>query len=209
MNLRKISLTKETVLADAGKPTVQPITRAVAIAVIGNPFAGRFVDDLSPLFEQGAELGQMVMKELVALLPKAAMSYGKAAIVGVNGEMEHGAAMIHPRLGQPMRDAIGGGQAIICSNVKMGGPGTSIDVPLGHKDNIWLFDHNLWHNSITGIVTAWNRILSQFQPYAHASEILKSGEDWLAESQTYLPFDPAHNTYLAMKYQFSQQGSGG
>jgi Amino acid synthesis len=141
MNLRKISLTKETILTDAGKPTAQPITRAVAIAVLANPFAGRFVDDLSPLFAQGAELGEMVMKDLVALLPKPATSYGKAAIVGVNGEKEHGAACIHPRLGKPMRDALGGGEAIICSNVKIGGPGTTLDVPLAHKDNIWSFDH--------------------------------------------------------------------
>jgi hypothetical protein len=141
MNLRKISLTKETILADAGKPTVQPITRAVAVAVIANPFAGRFVEDLSPLFAQGAELGEMIMQDLVPLLPGPATSYGKAAIVGINGEMEHGAAVLHPRLGKPMRDALGGGEAIISSNVKIGGPGTSIDVPLAHKDNIWSFDH--------------------------------------------------------------------
>jgi amino acid synthesis protein len=141
MNLRKLSLTKETILADAGKPTAQPITRAVAIAVFANPYAGRYVEDLSPLFAQGAELGESVMKDLVALLPRPATSYGKAAIVGVNGEKEHGAAFIHPRLGKPMREALGGGEAIICSNVKIGGPGTTIDVPLAHKDNIWSFDH--------------------------------------------------------------------
>ena len=141
MNLRKISLTKETILTDAGKSTAQPITRAVAIAVLANPFAGRFVDDLSPLFADGAELGEMVMKDLVALLPRPATSYGKAAIVGVSGEKEHGAACIHPRLGKPMRDALGGGEAIICSNVKIGGPGTTLDVPLAHKDNIWAFDY--------------------------------------------------------------------
>jgi hypothetical protein len=83
----------------------------------------------------------MVMKDLVALLPKPATSYGKAAIVGVNGEIEHGPAVLHPRLGKPMRDALGGGEAIISSNVKIGGPGTTIDVPLAHKDNIWLFDY--------------------------------------------------------------------
>jgi len=141
MNLRKISLTKETILAEAGRAAARPITRAVAVAVIANPFAGRFVDDLSPLFAQGAELGETLMKEIVALLPGAAVSYGKAAIVGANGEIEHGAAVMHPRLGKPMREAVGGGEAIICSNVKIGGPGTSIDVPLAHKDNIWSFDH--------------------------------------------------------------------
>lgn len=141
MNLRKLTLTKETIFADFSRPTPQPITRALGLAVVENPFASNFVDDLSPLFAQGAELGQMVMKDLVALLPGPASSYGKAAIVGVNGEMEHGAALIHPKLGKPMRAAIGGGDAIICSNVKVGGPGTSIDIPLAHKDNIWSFDH--------------------------------------------------------------------
>jgi len=141
MNFRKISLIKETTFADAGAPTMQPITRAVAAAVISNPFAGRFVEDLSPLFAQGAELGQIVMKDLVGLLPNSPVAYGKAAIVGTNGEIEHGAAVIHPQLGKPIREAVGGGQAIICSNVKIGGVGASIDVPLAHKDNIWSFDH--------------------------------------------------------------------
>jgi len=141
MNLRKLSLTKETIFADAGRPVKQPICRAFAVAVVENPFADRFIDDLSPLFADGAELGQRVMPELASLLARPAVAYGKAAIVGVAGEIEHGAAMIHPRLGQPMREAVGGGEAIISSNVKIGGPGTSIDLPLAHKDNIWSFDH--------------------------------------------------------------------
>ena len=141
MNLRKLTITKETIFGDAGKASAQPITRAVALAVLENPFAGSFVDDLSNLFMQGADFGQMVMKDLVTLLPRAPCSYGKAAIVGSRGEIEHGAAVIHPKLGQPIRDALGGGEAIICSNVKIGGPGTSIDIPLAHKDNIWSFDY--------------------------------------------------------------------
>jgi hypothetical protein len=141
MNVRKISLTKETIFAEAPAPAAPAITRAVAVAVIKNPFASRFVEDLSPLFAQGAELGQMLMKDLVDLLPKAPVSYGKGAIVGLNGDIEHGAALIHPRLGRPIRDAVGGGEAIICSNVKIGAPGTSLDVPLAHKDNVWSFDH--------------------------------------------------------------------
>ena len=93
MKVRKISLTKETIFADAGRPAAQPVTRAYAVAVIDNPFAGHFVGDLSPLFAQGAELGQMLMKDLVALLPRPPISYGKAAIVGLSGEIEHGAAV--------------------------------------------------------------------------------------------------------------------
>ena len=113
----------------------------MALAVIEKPFAGAYVEDLSPLITQGAELGEMVMKDLRGLLPRAACCYGKAAIVGLGGEIEHGAAVLHPKLGAPMRAALGGGEAIICSNVKMGGPGTTIDIPLAHKDNIWSFDH--------------------------------------------------------------------
>ena len=82
----------------------------------------------------------MLMKDLVALLPRPPISYGKAAIVGLSGEIEHGGAVIHSRLGKPIRDAVGGGEAIICSNVKIGAPGTSIDVPLAHKDNVWSYD---------------------------------------------------------------------
>jgi hypothetical protein len=141
MAVRKISVTRETVFADAGKSTTRPVTRALAIAVVDNPFAGRFVDDLSPLFAQGAELGEMLMKDLVGLLPHPPVAYGKAAIVGTDGEIEHGAALLHPRLGKSIRDAVGGGEAIICANAKIGGLGASIDVPLAHKDNIWSFDH--------------------------------------------------------------------
>ena len=141
MKLRKLVHTKETISADAGKPVAQAITRAAAIAVLANPFARSFVDDLSPLFDEGAELGTLVMDDLVKLLARPAVAYGKGAIVGVGGEIEHGAALIHPRLGHPIRKAVGGGEAIISSNVKIGGPGTTIDVPLAHKDNIWAFDY--------------------------------------------------------------------
>ena len=141
MAVRKISFIKETTFADNGKTTQRPVTRAIALAVIDNPFAGRFVDDLSPLFAQGAELGEMLMKDLVELLPNPPAAYGKAAIVGSNGEIEHGAALLHPRLGKPIRDAVGGGEAIICANAKIGAVGETIDVPLANKDNIWSFDH--------------------------------------------------------------------
>ena len=141
MNLRKLTQTKETIYADAGKPAARIVTRVAAIAVLTNPFAGQYVEDLSPFFHEGAELGATIMADLVKLLPNPAIAYGKAAIVGVDGEIEHGAAVIHPQLGRPIRQAIGGGEAIISSNVKIGGPGTTIDVPLAHKDNIWAFDY--------------------------------------------------------------------
>jgi len=141
MKVRKIALAKEITFADVGEPVERPITRAVAMAVITNPYAGKFVEDLSPLFAQGADLGARLMTDLVALLPNSPVSYGKAAIVGASGDIEHGAALLHPQLGKPMREAVGGGEAIISSNVKIGAVGATIDIPLAHKDNIWSFDH--------------------------------------------------------------------
>jgi hypothetical protein len=81
------------------------------------------------------------MPELAKMLDGPAVSYGKGAMVGVNGEMEHGGACVHPMLGRPMRAAIGGGKAVIGSNVKVASAGASLDVPLGHKDDSWSFPH--------------------------------------------------------------------
>ena len=140
MEIRKTVLTRETVYAEAGRTSARPISRVVAIAVIANPYAGRFVEDLSPLFDMGAELGERLMPELVKLLDGPAVAYSKAAIVGVLGESEHGHALVHPKLGKPMRAAVGGGKAVICSNVKVAAAGASIDMPFANKDNIWSFD---------------------------------------------------------------------
>ncbi len=140
MEVRKTVITRETVYAEAGRTAARPINRAVAIAVIANPYAGRFVEDLSPLFDMGAELGERLMPELVKLLDGPAVAYSKAAIVGVLGESEHGHALVHPKLGKPMRAAIGGGKEVICSNVKVAAPGASIDMPFANKDNIWSFE---------------------------------------------------------------------
>ena len=111
-----------------------------AIAVIDNPFAGRFVDDLSTLFDIGMQLGEELMPQAVAMLDGTPVAYGKSGIVGVNGEVEHAAAVLHPKLGKPMRAALGGGEAIIPSTTKVATAGTPIDVPLANKDNIWSFD---------------------------------------------------------------------
>jgi amino acid synthesis protein len=141
MDIRKTLLVSEEIAADAGTRVARPIRRAAGIAVITNPCAGRFVEDLSAMFDLGMEIGTLLTKRVVDLLAARPVSYGKAAIVGVLGEMEHGAALLHPKLGRPMREAVGGGEAIIPSNVKVGAAGTSIDVPLGHKDDVWSFDH--------------------------------------------------------------------
>ena len=138
---RKIVISREIISAEMGVRLTKPIARVVGIAVVANPFAGRYVADLSPLFPIGRAVGERLMPELVALLGGPAIPYGKAALVGIMGEMEHGGACVHPMLGKPMRAPIGGGEAVIPSNVKIGAPGTPIDVPLGHKDEPWSFDH--------------------------------------------------------------------
>lgn len=140
MDVRRIWLCKDVVFAEGGLPALRPITRVAACAVIANPLADTRRDDLSQLVAFGAELGALLVNEAKALLPAPAVSYGKAAIVGTSGDIEHAAAILHPRMGKPMREAIGGGQAIIPSNVKIGSVGSAIDVPLGHKDDVWSFD---------------------------------------------------------------------
>ncbi|MDA1100110.1 MAG: amino acid synthesis family protein [Proteobacteria bacterium] len=141
MNVRKTMIIKETIEADGFGTACAPITRVVAMAVIQNPFAGRFVEDLSPLFDLGGQLGERLMADAVDLLTGPPVSYGKAAIVGVAGDLEHGGAMIHPKLGKPMRAAVGGGKALIPSNAKVAALGATIDLPLGQKDEAWSFDH--------------------------------------------------------------------
>ena len=140
-NLRKTLTFVETITTDMHGELCDPVTRVAIAAVFKNPLAGRFERDLTPLFEIGAELGEELSAKAVSLLPKPPISYGKAALVGVNGDMEQGSAVVHPRLGAPMRAAAGGGEAVIPSNVKTGAMGASIDLPLGHKDNPWSFDH--------------------------------------------------------------------
>ncbi len=126
---------------EGGPPPARPLRRAWVAAVIHNPYAGKYAEDLRQLWEAGAELGERLTPELVKMLDAPPVSYGKGAIVGVQGEMEHGGACCHPMLGKPMRAAVGGGKALIASNVKVAPPGASIDIPIGHKDEAWSFAH--------------------------------------------------------------------
>jgi len=144
MEVRKYVTIVEETLKEGGKK-VDPVTRkAAAIAVIRNPFAGKYAENLDPLIDIGEELGGILGKRAVEALritPKNAESYGKAAVVGEAGELEHAAAILHPKLGTPLREAVGGGKAIIPSAKKMGGPGTEIDVPLHYKDAAFVRSH--------------------------------------------------------------------
>ena len=141
MQLRKQMLIRDRTETDEMGAPCTPLTRVAALAVLRNPFAGLDQNDLTELFECGATLGARLAKEAVASLGAPPVAYGKAAIVGTAGTAEHGAALLHPRLGKPVRAAVGGGQALMPSNVKVGGMGAVIDLPLGHKDDPWSFDH--------------------------------------------------------------------
>jgi len=144
MEIRKyVTVVEETVI-EGGKKIDPPTRKAVAMAVLKNPFAGKYVENLNELIDAGEKLGGVLGKKAVEALkipPQRAESYGKAAIVGVDGELEHAAAILHPKLGTPVREAVGGGKAIIPSAKKMGGPGTEIDVPLHYKDAAFVRTH--------------------------------------------------------------------
>lgn len=143
-NIRQIVTTIEETHREMGKEISPPTRKVVVAAVIQNPCAGRFVQDLEPLKAIGAELGGLLGKRAVAALgvePGQIQCYGKSAIIGEAGELEHGAAVLHPRLGKPLREAVETGASIIPSTNKLGGIGTTIDVPLHNKNDEWSFDH--------------------------------------------------------------------
>lgn len=142
--IRKIGVWVEEVHQEGGRPVNPPTRKAVAAAVIENPFAGHYQEDLTPLMDIGAELGALLGKRCVAALgiqPADAQSYGKAAMVGENGELEHAAAILHPKLGAPLREAVSKGAALVPSSKKRGGPGQDLDIPLGHKDAAFVRSH--------------------------------------------------------------------
>ena len=144
LSIRKTIVQVEEIRRDAGKDIHPPTQKAVAAAVIENPFADRYVENLEPLYDLGAEISGMLAEKAVdalGVLPEAVESYGKGAIVGTAGEIEHAAAIMHPRFGAPVRKAVGKGDDIIPSTKKIGGPGSTIVMPLTNKDNIWDFDH--------------------------------------------------------------------
>jgi hypothetical protein len=142
--IRKIVTFVEETRTEMGKPVNPPTRRAAAAAVIENPFAGNYVEDLTELMEIGEELGALLTERAVAALGipgTSAESYGKAAAVGENGELEHAAAILHPKLGTPVRKTLGKGAALIPSSKKRGGLGVALDIPLGHKDAAFVRSH--------------------------------------------------------------------
>jgi hypothetical protein len=144
IKLRKLIVQVDETRIEMGQTIDPPARRAVAIAVIDNPYAGRYEAKLDALIEAGEELGALLGNKCVEALgirPGDAQSYGKAAIVGEAGELEHAAAILHPKLGAPLRAAVEKGAALVPSAKKMGTLGTAIDVPLGHKDAAFVRSH--------------------------------------------------------------------
>ena len=142
--IRKIIVQVDEVRREMGQDVQPPVRKALAMAVIENPLAGRYAENLDALIAIGEELGGLLGDRCVKALgitPAQAQSYGKAAIVGEAGELEHAAAILHPKLGAPLRVAVEKGAALVPSAKKLGGLGTAIDVPLGHKDAAYVRSH--------------------------------------------------------------------
>jgi hypothetical protein len=143
-DIRKLVVTLDETHTEGGKAVSPPTRRALAMAVIRNPYAGAYHESLDELIAIGEELGALLGQRCVQALgiaPADAHSYGKAAIVGEAGELEHAAALLHPKLGAPLRKAVEKGAALVPSAKKRGGLGTAIDVPLGHKDAAFVRSH--------------------------------------------------------------------
>lgn len=142
--IRKLVMFVDETHREMGQPISPPTRRAAAVAVIENPFASSYSEDLEVLMVIGEELGALLGEKCVNMLgiePSQAQSYGKAAMVGENGELEHAAAILHPRLGKPLRVAVEKGAALVASSKKMGSMGQVLDVPLGHKEAAYVRSH--------------------------------------------------------------------
>ena len=142
--IRKLVVQVDETHREMGRDVNPPTRRALAMAVIANPYAGRYAENLDQLIAIGEQLGALLGERCVQALgiaPGQAQSYGKAAIVGEAGELEHAAALLHPKLGAPLRRAVEKGAALVPSAKKQGGVGTAVDVPLGHKDAAFVRSH--------------------------------------------------------------------
>jgi hypothetical protein len=144
MIIRKTVTLVEDIHTEYGVPASPPLRRVAIAAVFENPLAGKAAGaDLKPLIECSVELGASLTKAALATLgasPAQLRAYTKAALVGVRGDLEHGAAMIHPRLGMAMRGAIRRGRVIIPGHAKVGPPGTTVDLIYGPLDEGWDLD---------------------------------------------------------------------
>jgi Amino acid synthesis len=142
ISIRKSQLIVDKIWHDGGPALKQPRPRGAILTVIKNPFAGRYVEDIQPFMKPLEQLGVGMARELAEALggPKAVQSYGKAAIVGLDGELEHG-ALWHAPGGYSMREVLGGTKAIVPSTKKVGPAGARIDVPLHHINAAYVRSH--------------------------------------------------------------------
>lgn len=142
--IRKLVTFVEETRLEMNRDIDPPTRKAACVAVIENPFVGRYEENLDLLMEIGAEMGGLLGKRCVAVLgiePHMAESFGKSAMVGEGGELEHAAAILHPKLGAPLRAEVEKGAALVPSSKKMGSPGQVLDIPLGHKDAAYVRSH--------------------------------------------------------------------
>jgi hypothetical protein len=142
IKIRRTFVVIEDHREEAGRISNLPLRKVAAVAVVENPFAGRYVEDLKPMIEGSVALG----KELGALALSAmgshdVQSYGKGGVVGLNGEQEHANALLTTAFANPIRDLLGGGDAWISSFTKKAGPGGAIDIPMNHKDDVYVRSH--------------------------------------------------------------------
>ena len=142
MQIKRTLAFVDDVAIEAGQTVNPPLRKVAVVAIIDNPFAGKFEKDLSPLTKASEDIGRHISKMAIALLaPHKPESYGKGAVIGTNGEQEHGVAMLTTVFGNVMRGAAGGGKAWISSLTKRAAPGASIDIPFAHKDALYVRSH--------------------------------------------------------------------
>ena len=142
MQIKRVLTFIDEIASEAGQRVEPPLRKVAVVAIIDNPFAGRFARDLQALTDASAEIGRHICGLAVAALGvHRPESYGKAAIIGLNGEQEHGVALLTTVFGNEMREAAGGGKAWISSLTKRAAPGASIDIPLAHKDALYVRSH--------------------------------------------------------------------
>jgi hypothetical protein len=142
MDIKRVLSFVEEVRSEAGRRADPPLRKVAVVAIVQNPFAGRYVEDLSPLTQASEAIAREISALAVGLLaPGKPVSYGKAAVVGLAGEQEHGNAMLTTVFGNVLREAAGGGKAWISSFTKRAAPGATIDIPFAHKDALYVRSH--------------------------------------------------------------------
>lgn len=142
LDVRRILTLCDHKQVEAGHRHKEPLRRVAAIAVLANPYAGRYVEDLSEAIVASEAVGKLLADTAVAAMgPYKAVSYGKGGVVGLGGELEHANAMLTTTFATPLRDAMGGAVAWIPSFTKLAAPGATIDVPLAHKDALYVRSH--------------------------------------------------------------------